>query len=540
MKLWKRVVIHPFLMAVYPLLVLLGANMGNVAVLSAARSLVLSLLFAGALFGMCRAILRDTHRAGLLTTLILLLFYSYGHVYGLVRDIQVYGLALGRHRFLFPACLVIFFLGGWAILRSKKDLGGLNAGLNVLLLWLICFPLWQVLTFEQRTSAMATAAEGSAVEKAPVYSQLSSLRVAPGQQPPDIYYIILDAYTRDDTLLNFLGYDNQPFLNRLGEMGFTVARCSQSNYSNTLLSLASSLNLSYLDDFGVDIRKNDSQPALKQLVFSNLARRALENLGYKVVSIESGFSITEWRDADYFLSAGGDIGASVHLWSGVNRFEGLILRTSAGVLIYKAWPVIPAGVRSALEAAYIEHRNYILYSLEKLEDISDLPGPKFVFVHIIAPHEPFVFGPNGEYVERKIPFTLNNDLETRDVKTYQRGYRDQLIYLNGRVEAAVKSILANSKTPPVIVLQGDHGILARVTSQNSRLTILNAYYLPGEAGERLYDTITPVNTFRLIFDAYFGGRLGLLEDRSYYYDNQRNDYMLSPNTRQGCGLNLNP
>lgn len=37
----------------------------------------------------------------------------------------------------------------------------------------------------------------------------------------------------------------------------------------------------------------------------------------------------------------------------------------------------------------------------------------------------------------------------------------------------------------------------------------------------LFASITPVNTFRLIFNLYFGARFELLNDRSYYstYDN---------------------
>ena len=44
---------------------------------------------------------------------------------------------------------------------------------------------------------------------------------------------------------------------------------------------------------------------------------------------------------------------------------------------------------------------------------------------------------------------------------------------------------------------------------------MNAYYLPGH-NDKLYPTITPVNTFRLIFDTYFGGKYDMLPDISYF------------------------
>jgi hypothetical protein len=47
-------------------------------------------------------------------------------------------------------------------------------------------------------------------------------------------------------------------------------------------------------------------------------------------------------------------------------------------------------------------------------------------------------------------------------------------------------------------------------------------YLSGEASEKLYQSISPANTFRFIFSEFMGADLPLLDDRSYafvdYYD----------------------
>jgi hypothetical protein len=47
------------------------------------------------------------------------------------------------------------------------------------------------------------------------------------------------------------------------------------------------------------------------------------------------------------------------------------------------------------------------------------------------------------------------------------------------------------------------------------MRILNAYYLPLKDCDLVYDSITPVNTFRVIFNCYFGTNYKLLEDKSY-------------------------
>jgi hypothetical protein len=97
---------------------------------------------------------------------------------------------------------------------------------------------------------------------------------------------------------------------------------------------------------------------------------------------------------------------------------------------------------------------------------------------------------------------------------YTRGYRDEVTYLNQRMIAILDRILADSDTPPIIILQADHG--HDLASADDRMKILNAYYLPDDGQSLLYPAITPVNSFRVIFDRYFGGNFDLLKDRSFF------------------------
>jgi hypothetical protein len=57
-----------------------------------------------------------------------------------------------------------------------------------------------------------------------------------------------------------------------------------------------------------------------------------------------------------------------------------------------------------------------------------------------------------------------------------------------------------------------------------KLRILNAYYLPGDPTTEPYPTITPVNTFRVILNGYFGGSLPLLPDRTYVFTDYDHPY----------------
>jgi hypothetical protein len=110
--------------------------------------------------------------------------------------------------------------------------------------------------------------------------------------------------------------------------------------------------------------------------------------------------------------------------------------------------------------------------------------------------------------------------------------------LETRIPALVDSLLAGyaPENPPVIVIQGDEGPYPQRTQPHEfewetatneefseKMRILNAIYAPG-CEDRLYPSMTPVNTFRLLLNCYFGTRLEPLADRSYSYRDQRRLY----------------
>ena len=222
----------------------------------------------------------------------------------------------------------------------------------------------------------------------------------------------------------------------------------------------------------------------------------MEKAGYKTVAFATGFLATELTDADYFLGPG-------YSWEQLNEFESLLLETTLARLIQD-------GNRFGMQTSGSERfRERTLFTLEKLDELSYITGPKFVFVHIIAPHPPYVFGPTGGPVEPA-------EVGTTRTQEGASHYRDQVIYISSRMMEIVPKIIANSTTPPIIVIQGDHGPTV-ASSPRARMSILNAYFLPG-ASTQVAATITPVNTFRIILNEYFGQNLELLEDMSLYSD----------------------
>lgn len=527
----RRIPFHPLLLGIYPVLALLAHNIREIKCVEAIRTLLVVAVAAVLFLLLFRFLMKDWHRAALASSLVFLFLLSYGHLYNFIHSPGVLGVAHGRHRYILPIIIVPTILGCWWIFKRLKDPKPITGIINFVSLVLFILPFTQVLSFQFR--ALSSAHDNP--QQTPEISILSSeleplLAIAPDSRP-DIYYIILDAYARDDVLEEYFGLDNTPFLNQLRKSGFYVADCSQANYSLTSLSVTSTLNMSYVDQFGIDLNNADLE-TLITFARNNAVRKALEGLGYKIIGFESGYFTTEWPDADLYLSRTTRIPRFI---SGMNAFETMFLDTTMGKILSDFQSYLPAEVSVFLNNAYTEHREQILYVLNLLEEMPFIDGPKFVMAHIIAPHGPFVFGPHGEFVTQTETFTLKEDVFRTDRHDYLTGYHDQLLYLNSRVEQLVEEIKANSKTPPIIIIQGDHGPHRGMTSDRARMSILNAYYLPDGGDELLYPSISPVNSFRVIFNFYFGAGFELLPDValvSGYGDPY--EFVVVPENRLGC------
>ncbi|RYF84841.1 MAG: hypothetical protein EOO03_14225 [Chitinophagaceae bacterium] len=177
------------------------------------------------------------------------------------------------------------------------------------------------------------------------------------------------------------------------------------------------------------------------------------------------------------------------------------------------------------ESKYNElHRKKILHGFGKLKQAHTLRSPVFVYAHFLAPHHPHVFGANGEPVDPAIRvsyYTPIDDTVARNA--FAKTYRDELHYLNKLLMQSIDSILANSKTEPVIILQSDHGSDAFIDANDmaksnvkERIANLFAMRLPAGKKAPLHDQVTPVNTFRYVFNSCFNAGLPLLPDKSYY------------------------
>jgi hypothetical protein len=291
--------------------------------------------------------------------------------------------------------------------------------------------------------------------------------------------------------------------------GFYVARCSMSNYAHTALVLGSTLNMDYLDNLGHSFQPgNTDRTLLTLLTRDSVVRRDLEDIGYLTVSL-SGFEPFQMKDADFFFDPN-----VVQLTdkSGnplVTPFESMLIKSTAGVILLDLKTLENNRLAQDVNYPYAEHIQAQKYILNKLEYIPEIRGPKLVFVHIKIPHPPYVFQADGSLVENPPPFPETGyDIDPEIIKML---YSGQVAYINSQIIPIIDAILAQSEVRPIILLQGDHGF-----DLPNRMEILNAYLVPDEVKAHLYPSISPVNSFRLLFDDYFGANYDLLPDKSYY------------------------
>jgi hypothetical protein len=494
----------PFLFSIQPVLHLFSINVAELGFSELIRPLLVSLLLGLLILGLAFLFLRDWRRASLVASLFLVLFFLFGDVAVWISKRFELGPARAN-LFTLALVIVVMMIWTWLVQKRIRNVASVNLYFNLL----------AVLFFLHtgvRMSSYLLENGLSSTPKPPVRVAV----VESKETRPDIYYIILDGYGRQDVLHELYEFDNSSFLNDLSARGFYVAHESSSNYIQTMLSLSSSFNMDYLQSLKADDTKIENRADLVKLVENNKVRDLLAQNGYKLVSFHNEYKATIPSAEIYYDDSQSGLAYPV------TAFESIwIDHSMARVLSH-----VPALNKALIEMPYDTHRRHILFTFHKLQGVPALDGDYFVYAHIIAPHPPFVFNEEGQMVTHDTPFTLNDAnyyLRDHSQRNYIAGYRRQIQYINRLVLETVDAILKRSTTPPIIILQGDHGPGAYLhwgslenTLPAERFGILNAYYFPDQEYERLYLSISPVNSFRVLFNQFFEADYTLLPDRHYY------------------------
>lgn len=502
----KNFLAHPYLFALHPVLFLYVHNINQVSFTEALPALIGSAGLALAVLLVQRPLVKDAEKRALCASWFLVLFFSYGHFYALTKDWQFGGLDLNQDRYLIGLFLILWGPGVTLILRAAAaSLRAWTRGANTAALVLVALSAAQIGLYNLRPENRAAAEpSGRTIDLAAKVTPVS------GEEPlRDIYYFIFDWHASAANLREFYGYDNSAFTDWLAEKGFYVAAESFANYPRTGNSMPSSLNLDYLDPVAEKMgRESDNWKPLYAMLQRHRAWQFLKSKGYAYVHCGSWWEPT--RRNPY---------ADLNIGRPIPEFLSLVTETTF------AQPVI---ARFNLYDKEMRHREAALSAFEELSKIPQMKEPTFTVAHILLPHPPFVFDREGRVVTDKV--------EEKDRKA---AYVEQLIYTDTRIRELVEKLLSGSEVAPVIILQADEGPYpdrfgkdqerfdwsgATPEELSEKLGILNAYYFPGAGRTELYPSVTPVNSFRLLFNRYFGTDLPLLPDKNYVMRDGRRIY----------------
>jgi hypothetical protein len=392
----------------------------------------------------------------------------------------------------------------WIVSRYRNVPGGIFAAALVL----FALPAETYLTFHDIDAANAS------VDRAGMLHGVAFRR------KPNVYFMILDAYARADTLKQALGFDNEGFVGELRKLGFFVPQNSVSNYPATNASVASMLSLDYLPK-AQDISTR-VVPFSRELLGDNPVVEKFKSEGYRYALVPGGI----WTK----ISCAG--------WEDVCFEKTRPLEMERALMSLTPLQVLPAGKYNYLSrwlaptpAEYLEPRD--LFGLFG-DRIRALQSPFFMMVHFAGIHDRI-------YNEDCSGGTIGHPalFDPYSVGRYVASVR----CTNRQMVELVTTILA-ADPDAIMILTGDHGPYVRPphvpyekgqpikpfswgadTPEDYRNTFgtTTAIKLPAQCGSLLSDHHYAVNNFRIVFGCLGDRKIDLLEDRAYYfyYDEHR-------------------
>ncbi|WP_454646511.1 sulfatase-like hydrolase/transferase [Bradyrhizobium liaoningense] len=313
---------------------------------------------------------------------------------------------------------------------------------------------------------------------------------------PNIYWIVLDGYPREDVLSRSFGFDNGPFLDSLKSLGFTILERSLSNFPSTINSISSTLNMDYTVRTDGDIVRAFSMPDMYPIVKGNSRTVArLKAAGYNYVHFENGY--------DYLTKCAEEEKRCIQGRKGLDEQDVAILSNTPIVDLlgeFKA-SASEADVASPFEIGGVEDLT------AKLVVIQEVPAPIFLYAHIIAPHPPIRFRADCSMRPAE------PDLKTWS-PSVKAAFVEQLRCVNAQAGALMRRIV-HSDPRAIIILQSDHGsafngqFTKKVTDWQDddlreRFGVLNAIRLPASCNNSLAPDLTLVDTFPLVLACLTG------------------------------------
>lgn len=444
-------------------------------------------------------IFRLNHKAFIFSFYLLSLFFFFGAMHDMMK--QVLPPPASSYFVVIP--LLFFTSIGlfWWLKRSKQFFLKLQKFIVALLLVFLGMEILVTVYYLQTHKSRENDLAGTP----PLIA--GDDREVSGKKGPDIYFIVMDGYASSANLKEVFDYSNAELDSVLTGHNFFISRLSGSNYNLTPFSLTSTLDLDYLKP-GIENRKLTSKRFMQgvNMLQTNKLINFLQLRGYDLKNYGcfemSGMPL---QTIPYFR----------HLYPYLIDNQTLYARVKRDIAWFFSTKDIFRG-KFKIPKEYKEIKKYHLYrnnyNYEHLlnELVKDSESPKFVYTHLMLPHEPFYLKEDGTEVSDQDIILRKLDLKS--------GYIDQVKYANRLLKKIIALANRPSKREKIIIIEGDHGyrFYTEKKDLSKEFPNLNAYYFSDHDYSDLYDGISPVNTFRVVLNKYFSANYSLLKDSSVY------------------------
>ena len=445
-------------------------------------------------------IFKNQAKVILFTTLLVAILLFFGSVQDQAKELLP-GSFFSKYRFFLIFIPVLIAATLIFLRRSNKKFYRLYQYVQITIGILV---IWELVALAVNTISDKTK-QNILFEKSQADSLYNTTRAVNG---PNIYFIVFDGFTSSKCLQEEFSYNNAELDSFLHEKGFYPVTRSRSNYPVTPFSIASTLNFSYLTS-DLNNKVLTSQDILKgnQTVSQSRLIPYLHTRGYQIFNY-SVFDLKDYpassRTIFYDMSA-----KVLKRQTLVRRFYKDVGWNFTGNAFVKNGLLGFNSLYKQQRSFYLQH--YVYENMNGLQSVLSTrqSGPKFVYCHIMLPHAPYYFNKDGTLKDANIPWSP---------KSAKKDYLNQLIYSRQLVKQAINSIFKKDTLNKIIVLQGDHGFrdYGEPNKTGRFFENLNAIYFYDKNYAALSDSMTPVNTFRVVLNQYFQERLKYLPDTSIY------------------------
>jgi hypothetical protein len=422
--------------------------------------------------------------------IILCIFFFFGAVKDFTKK---YGLdSLNHYSIFLPAIIIVIAVSYLAISRTTNSLK--RAALFIKSLLIICLVLETGTLLYNAFSHKERQKDLGDID----HKIISNIHVPDSARKPFIFWIVMDEYS-GNTALKKRWHFNNPLDSVLRTKGFFAADSARSPYNYTHYSLASSLDMTYLNDLS-----EHSVIGFRDIVRGNISLRETNTV--KLLEKE-GYNIHNYTI--YNIEGYPTKGQEFFVNSDVRLLDN---QTFPGRVRQDLWWKFIKDERvEGLRKEYKYRLSLVQDGLEAAKNAVTDNKPSFFMFHYTFTHEPFLYRQDGS-LDTAASFDM-----------FPEKYIASINYANDIVTNLVDSIRAiYSGKDLVIILQGDHGY--KYDEKDSLFdqegcSILYSVYCSDHLYPAWTNTFNSVNTFRVLFNKYFHTDLPLLENHSYnlYY-----------------------